>query len=257
MKLQIIVVLVVAALATVLVYVVIDRVLPGHWRKSEVEMSEDFTIDSVNVLIGLLFSILLAFVIATMLTDFDNARSDTQQEANALGAVYGFARGIPEPANSTWKRDAQNYATLVIEQDWPMMQHQQASEAAWTALNTLRNDVFALEATNGREQSLQDKAIDKVQGIYDARRTRVDLVNAGVSDFFWYTLLGGAVLVVLFPLLTKPHLTARLLIAVAIQGVVITGALYLVSVLNHPFTGAYRVEPSAFEILLSRFNASP
>ncbi len=61
----------------------------------------------------------------------------------------------------------------------------------------------------------------------------------------------------LFPLLTKPHLTARLLIAVAIQGVVIAGALFLVSVLNHPFSGAYRVDPSAFEILLDRFNASP
>ncbi|MGH3868099.1 MAG: hypothetical protein ACRDQ4_18650 [Pseudonocardiaceae bacterium] len=42
-----------------------------------------------------------------------------------------------------------------------------------------------------------------------------------------------------------------------IQTVVVAGALYLVSVLNHPFSGAYRVEPSAFEILLGRFNASP
>ncbi|MGH3687443.1 MAG: hypothetical protein ACRDRU_15575 [Pseudonocardiaceae bacterium] len=71
----------------------------------------------------------------------------------------------------------------------------------------------------------------------------------------WYTLIGGAVLVGLFPLLTKPHLTVRLLIAVGIQSMVIAGALYFVAVLNHPFSGAYRVEPSAFEILLSRLNA--
>ncbi|MGH3807241.1 MAG: hypothetical protein ACRDRU_11530 [Pseudonocardiaceae bacterium] len=43
----------------------------------------------------------------------------------------------------------------------------------------------------------------------------------------------------------------------AIQGVVIAGALYLVSILNHPFTGVYRVEPNAFKILLGRFDASP
>lgn len=257
MQSQIIVVLVVAALATVVVYVVVGRMLPGRWRHREVEESEAFTIDSVNVLIGLLFSILLSFVIASVLDDYNKARTDAQQEANSLGAVYGFARGIPEPAQSIWKRDSRHYADLVIGQDWPMMQHQQASEAAWTALTTLRNDVYAFTAANAREQNLQNKAMDKVQDIYDARRTRVELVNAGVPDFVWYTLLGGALLVALFPLLTKPHLTARLLIAVGTQAVVVVGALYLVTILNHPFSGAYRVESSAFEILLGRFNASP
>ncbi len=119
------------------------------------------------------------------------------------------------------------------------------------------NNIFALDAANDREQSLQDKAIDKIQDIYDARRTRVDLVNAGIPDFLWYSLIGGAVLVVLFPLLTRPHVTGRLLVAVGIQGAVIVGALYLVTVLNRPCSGAYRVEPDTFEILVSRLNPSP
>lgn len=256
MSWQMILVLVVASLATVLVYLLVDRLLPAHWRKGEAEAAEDFTLDSANVLVGLLFSIVLAFVIGSVLVDYDRGRSEAQREANAIGAIYGFAWGIPEPAQSTWKSGARHYATLVIEQDWPLMQNQQASENAWTALTALRDDIFALDTTNDRERSLQDKAIDKVQEIYDARRTRVDLVNAGIPDFLWYTLIGGAILVVLFPLLTKPHITGRLLIAVGIQGAVIAGALYLVTVLNHPFSGAYRVEPNAFQILVSRLDAS-
>ena len=257
MGFQLFVVLVVAPLATVLVYLVLGRILPGRWRHREVEASENFIIDSVNVLVGLLFSIILAFVIASVLEDYDKASSDTQQEANSLGAVYGFAQGIPEPAKSLWKRDSRHYADLVIKQDWPLMQHQQASEAAWTALTTLRNDVYAFTAANSREQNLQNKAMDKIQDIYDARRTRVELVSTGVPDFVWYTILGWALLIALFPLLTKPHLTTRLLIAVGTQAVVIAGALYLVSMLDHPFSGSYRVESTAFEILLGRFNASP
>lgn len=108
MSLQMTLVLVVAALATVLVYLVIGRILPGHWGKSEIEASEDFTLDSTNVLIGLLFSIVLAFVIGSVLVDYDHARSDAQDEENAIGAIYGFAWGIPEPAQSNWKRDARN-----------------------------------------------------------------------------------------------------------------------------------------------------
>ncbi len=194
MNLQIFYVLGMAGIATVLLYLVIGRVLPARWGKSEMEESEDFTIDSVNVLLGLLFSILLAFVIAGVLADYDNARSEAQREANALGAIYGFAKGIPEPAQSTWKRGSHDYTALVIEQDWPLMQQQQSSDAAWTAINALRDDVFAFQPANDRELSLQDKAIDKVQELYDTRRTRVDLVNAGVPDSLWYSLLGGAAL---------------------------------------------------------------
>jgi hypothetical protein len=257
MSSQIIIVLAMAALATVLVYLVVGRMLPGHWSRSDAEASEDFALDSVNVLIGLLFSIVLAFVIGSVLVDYDHAHSEAQQEANAIGAIYGFAWGIPEPTQSIWKHGARHYATLVIDQDWPLMQHQEASENAWTALTTLRNDIYAFQAANDREQSLQDKAMDKVQEIYDARRTRVDLVHAGIPDFLWYTLIGGAALVVLFPLLTKPHLTGRLLIAVGIQGAVIAGALYLVLILNHPYSGTYRVEPNAFRILVERLHGVP
>ncbi|MFY9808146.1 MAG: hypothetical protein WAK86_12875 [Pseudonocardiaceae bacterium] len=246
-----------AALATVAVYAVVGRVLPGRWRKGDVAESEGFAIESVNVLIGLLFSILLAFLIATVLSDYDKASSDAQGEANAIGAVHSLARAIPQPTQSLWKSDSKNYTTLVINQDWPLMQHQDASEPAWTALNKLRNDIFALQPANALEQTIQDKAIDKVQDIYDSRRTRVDLINAGIPEFMWYTLLVGAALVALFPLLTKPHPTGRLLIAVGIQGAVIAASLYLVAVLNHPFSGTFRVDPSAFQILLDRFNSSP
>jgi hypothetical protein len=96
-------------------------------------------------MLGLLFSILLAFLIATVLADYDKASSDAQEEANAIGAVHSLARGISEPAQSLWKNDSKNYTMLVINQDWPLMQHQEASEPAWTALGKLRNDIFALK----------------------------------------------------------------------------------------------------------------
>lgn len=257
MNQNLVITLLVVAVATLVVYVAVERVLPSRWRKSEVEASEDFAINSVNVLVGLLFSILLAFVIAGVLGDYDKASTNTQQEANALGAIYGFAQALPEPAQSIWKSDSRNYAALVVDEEWSLMQRQESSQSAWSAVNTLRDDIVAFQTTNTLEQSLQGKAIDKVQEIYDARRARVDLIRAGVPDFMWYSLIAGALLVALFPLLIKPHLTARLLIAVGLQSVVIAASLYLVSELNHPFSGDIRVQPAAFEILISRFDASP
>lgn len=125
-----------AALGSVAVYAVVGRVLPGRWRKGDVEESESFAIESVNVLLGLLFSILLAFLIATVLSDYDKASSDAQTEANAIGAVHSLARGISELTQSLWKSDSKDYTMLVIEQYWPLMQDQEASEPAWTTLSS-------------------------------------------------------------------------------------------------------------------------
>ena len=133
MDLLVVIIVLGAALASVAVYAVVGRVLPGRWRKSDVEEPEGFAIESVNVMLGLLFSIVLAFLIATVLADYDKASSDAQEEANAIGAVHSLARGISEPAQSLWKNDSKNYTMLVINQDWPLMQHQEASEPAWTA----------------------------------------------------------------------------------------------------------------------------
>jgi hypothetical protein len=120
MDLLVVIIVLGAALASVAVYAVVGRVLPGRWRKSDVEESEGFAIESVNVMLGLLFSILLAFLIATVLADYDKASSDAQEEANAIGAVHSLARGISEPAQSLWKNDSKNYTMLVINQDWPL-----------------------------------------------------------------------------------------------------------------------------------------
>jgi hypothetical protein len=112
MQFQLFIVLVMAALAAVVTYLARGRIQPDRWRKIEVEESEAFTIDSVNVLIGPLFSIVLAFAIASLLDDYNKARCDAQQKANAIGAIYGYAQGIPEPAKSSWK------TTAVTTQPW-------------------------------------------------------------------------------------------------------------------------------------------
>lgn len=61
MSVVVLLVVVGAALASAAAYALFGRVLPGRWRTSDVDESEGFAIESVNVLLGLLWSILLAF----------------------------------------------------------------------------------------------------------------------------------------------------------------------------------------------------
>jgi hypothetical protein len=120
MHFQIIIVLVVAALAAAVAYSVIGRVLPGRWRTRNQEQFKDFTLDSVNVLTGLLFSIGLAFDRWRANGLRRGARRYATRSRRHRRDIW-IRHGIPEPTQSTWKRDSKNYVSLVINQDWSLM----------------------------------------------------------------------------------------------------------------------------------------
>lgn len=255
MYFQVVIVSVVAALAAVLAYLTIGRVLPIRWRARDVEQSEDSTLDSVNVLSGLLPPIVLAFVVAGVLADYDNARSTHNKK------LMPSARYTASPTASPTPPSRSGNATAETTRPWSSNRtgrdaKQQSSDAAWTTLNTFRDDIYSFSAADERQQSLQDKAIDKVQEIYDTRRARVD------------PSMGRPGLPVVHPpqrsgngrSIPTTHPTASNLPTLnrcRNQDAVLASALYLVTMLNHAFAGAHRVKSSAFEILLSRLNASP
>ena len=91
MNQNLVITLLVVAVATLVVYVAVERVLPSRWRKSEVEASDKFGERSRRT------PVLdpTRFRDRGVLADYDKASTNTQQEANALGADLRLRPGSP------------------------------------------------------------------------------------------------------------------------------------------------------------------
>jgi ABC-type branched-subunit amino acid transport system permease subunit len=71
--------------------------------------------------------------------------------------------------------------------------------------------------------------------------------EAAIPAVFWLVLLGGGAIVITFPLLFGIRNLRVQMLMVGMLAAMICAALFLAVVLDRPFTGDVRAEPTAFE----------
>ena len=83
--------------------------------------------------IGVIYAVMLAFVLVIVWQDFDRAQNDTVREANYFAQIYRDATGLPEPFRSQLLEANGNYLKAVIKYEWPQMQRGERSLEAQAA----------------------------------------------------------------------------------------------------------------------------
>src|SRR5512137_2742132 len=73
--------------------------------------------------IGVIYAVMLAFVLVIVWQDFDRAQNNTVQEANYFAAIYRDSVGLSEPFKSRYLEANTNYLDAVIKYEWPKMQY--------------------------------------------------------------------------------------------------------------------------------------
>src|SRR5437867_9771379 len=71
--------------------------------------------------LGVIYAVLLAFVVVTVWEQFDVATQAVEVEANELAVVYRLALALPDPVGSRLRETSREYARGVIDDDWPAM----------------------------------------------------------------------------------------------------------------------------------------
>ena len=72
--------------------------------------------------IGVIYAVMLAFVLVIVSQDFDSAQNNTVQEANYFADIYRDSVGLSEPFRSQFLEANTNYLDAVIKYEWPKMQ---------------------------------------------------------------------------------------------------------------------------------------
>lgn len=86
----------------------------------------------ILAVIGAIYAILLAFVVLVVWERFGEAEIVAEREANALIDIYRFAPGFSEPVTTKIRAGVRDYATRVIEDEWPAMNRGTSDNGAST-----------------------------------------------------------------------------------------------------------------------------
>ncbi len=203
--------------------------------------------------LGVLYAVLLAFVVIVVWEKFNDAENAVAQEAGAAAAIYRLADGIGAAPGAALRGRLTDYLKTTIAEDWPAMEQGRLSPGGSRALDGLYAALLAIHPADQREAGIMAEITHQLGVLTQARRDRLVMASGIVPDVIWFVLFGGALLTVGFTFFFG---TQNLLAQVAMTGMLaalIFSTLFVVVVIDRPFAGSVKVTPDPLQAVLADF----
>ncbi len=248
-----------ACIVAVVGLMLVQRLVPATIREEHNDVA-----GFIYAALGVIYAVLLALVVIAVWEEYGRARVTVESEANALAEIFWLAHQLPEPEGPHVQELARSYAEEVVDGEWPLMErgrtplmeHTRATPTGWVLIDDIRATVQGYEPRTEAGQELYAEGLDQVQRLADARRTRLVAAEESIPAVLWVVLVAGGVVAVGFTyLFGLEHTESHALMVASLAGVIAL-VLFTIGVLDHPFSGGARIEPSAFDLVLNRFETS-
>jgi hypothetical protein len=239
----------------VLVLLAVGLKLLQRWVPHPVRESHNDVAGFIFAAVGVLYAVLLAFVVITVWTNNDSARKTTFQEADALAGIYWISRELPAPLGPQLEQQTLAYAHTVTDQEWPLMADHHSDPDATKLVYQMRSSVFSINPTSAQQQVLYEHAVSHLEDLASQRRARLNQVDDEVPVLLWVALIVGGVLTVGFTFLFGLSNTLAHTLMVLSLGALVVVSLLIIKEMDFPFAGATAVKPTAFDVFLQRLPA--
>ncbi|MFE0458454.1 hypothetical protein ACFW1A_04225 [Kitasatospora sp. NPDC058965] len=238
-----------------LVLLAVALKLLQRWVPHPIRETHNDVAGFIFAAVGVLYAVLLGFVVITVWTNNDAARKTTFEEADALAGIYWISRDLPAPLGPQLEQQTLAYARTVQDTEWPLMADHHSSPAATQLVYQMRDSVFSINPANSQQQVLYEHAVSHLENLASERRARLNQVDDEVPVLLWVALIVGGVLTVGFTFLFGLSNTLAHTLMVLSLGALVVVSLLLIKEMDFPFAGATAVKPTAFDVFLQRLPA--
>jgi len=201
-------------------------------------------------MVGLLYAILLAFVVVVVWEQFDSAEQNVDDEVTKISNLMRDANGFDAAQQAKVKGRLLTYSQSVIHDEWKTMAHGKSSPETAEDYRKIWVAYYDYTPRTDVQRSFYDESVDKLNELGAARRLRLLASQSSVPGLLWMLLIAGAVVTLSFVYLFEmPGRLFQPLVAGAISGLT-AFILFLVLALDHPFSGDVKIEPTAFQQII-------
>ncbi len=228
-------------------------ILRHRWSPAKMQKANDATAFYITVT-GTIYAVILAFMLTSVWEDFQDAKVNAEQEANALVNVFRLAGTFPNPQQGAIQVAARAYAQAMVSEEWPAMEREEVSPRGVECVERLWWAVTQVEAGRPSEQAVLQQALQELAKMTEHRRVRHLQSRFKLPVILWLVLIfGGVATVASSCLLGVEDARLHVLYIVSLTCLV---ALVLVAIaeINRPFQGIIRVGPEGFEMALVTFD---
>jgi protein-S-isoprenylcysteine O-methyltransferase Ste14 len=199
---------------------------------------------------GVLYAVLVAFVVVVVWEQFGDAEDATSDEATAITDLLRDSAALPAEAREDIQDKLLAYTRQVVEVEFPRMRRGEAVEEQSDQLTAVWDSYLQVQPETRNEIAFFDHAIVRLNDLTADRKMRVSTGEAQVPGELWVLLLGGGGVVMAFTFLLGTRDLVVHSIAVGLTAALLGFVLYLIFALEHPYVGALSVSPAPYTTVL-------
>ncbi len=232
----------------------LQLLLRRHWPALR-EGDHNDVAGFIIAVVGVIYAVLLAFVVVVSWENFSGAENVVGQEASALRNIYRDSTTFPPEVRERIHNDVRDYARTVAEREWPAMSRGEPGDPEVAGvLDTFSQDLSALPATTLTQQQYVGVEADRFNDLVTARSRRLDFVDQGVPGVLWVALGVGAAVTIGFAMIFGMSSTLLHSLMIASLTALIGVLLFVAIAIDHPFAGDVSVDSAPLERVLHDFD---
>jgi len=238
--------------AVVALCVVLHALLQRRFR-SEVLRRHNDVAGYLFSAVGVLYAVVLGFVVVVVWQKYDAAVSNVENEVDATGNLYHVVDAYPAARRAAIRAGLTAYADTVVRIEWPAMARDQGvPELGATRLEQVSYAIDTFAPANFQQLAAQQAAIVSQQRLFDARRARLIATVPAVPGVLWFALIVGALAMVAFCyIFGVENRPAQLMMTAILVGLI--GILFVViEEFSTPFSGSVRISSEGWTYLQQR-----
>ena len=190
---------------------------------------------------GLFYGVMVAFVVFATWGGYDEATKNLQLEASEALDIFHSAESFPAPANKIIQQALRDYLAAVYNDELKRMAQGDVNLYSRGAHTDLRILFSQMDATSIPNRELYGESLRCLNNLAQYRRLRIFAGNDTVPPVIWLVLLVGGLFAVSYTFFFgMKYIKAQYLLTTTLT-VMVSSILFLIYVLDHPFTGTSKV----------------
>lgn len=201
-------------------------------------------------LAGILYAVLVAFIVVVVWEQFGDAESATESEASAIADLLRDSAAVPAAARPAVQQTLVAYLHDVIDDELPRMRRGETIEDHSGPTADVWRAYLAVQPQTSNEGAFFEHDIVKLNDLSTNRKLRVSAGEAAIPGELWVLLLGGGAVLMAFTFMFGTRDVVLHACAVGLTAALMGFVMYLIFALEHPFVGALSVKPEPYVTVL-------
>ncbi|RBY82467.1 hypothetical protein DQ238_04015 [Geodermatophilus sp. TF02-6] len=208
----------------------------------------------IIAVVGVIYAVLLAFVVIVAWENFDEAEGIVGQEASALRSIYRESAAFPPETRDRLHDLVVEYSETVIDDEWPAMAREEPGDpGVGEVLDRMAETIATVPATTPAEAEFVGAEAERLSQLVSFRSQRIDYADRGIPGVLWIALIVGGIVTIGFALLFGLQRAVLHSLMVGSLAALVGVLLFVAVVINYPFAGDVAVQPEPLDRVLSDF----